>query len=157
MKRIVKKRAPISTAAIHEASSIFCPSSDNRKKSFAGLERRALLFNTSHQQPTLSKGRLAAILTVTQLTIRIFLRARGTALHLSCSYLTGSAGVSSRGPDGCCAHARQTITPSGSSNADIKADMRLKKWLPTVDNLRNLFLTPTPEVLSFFQKSQEAR
>ena len=26
-----------------------------------------------------------------------------------------------------------------------------EKFLPTVDNLRNLFLTPTPEVLSYFQ------
>ena len=33
----------------------------------------------------------------------------------------------------------------------------LCQCFPTVDNLRNLFLTPTPEVLSFFQKSQEAR
>jgi hypothetical protein len=28
--------------------------------------------------------------------------------------------------------------------------------VPTVDNLRNLFLTPTPEVLSFLQHLQEA-
>ncbi|MFZ0748557.1 MAG: hypothetical protein WAM70_04280, partial [Pyrinomonadaceae bacterium] len=27
-------------------------------------------------------------------------------------------------------------------------------WLPTLDNLRNLFLTPTSEMLSFFQQVQ---
>lgn len=29
-------------------------------------------------------------------------------------------------------------------------------WLPTVDNLRNFFLTPTAEMLSFFQQVREA-
>jgi hypothetical protein len=29
-------------------------------------------------------------------------------------------------------------------------------WLPTVDNLRNWFLTPMTEVLSFFQQLREA-
>jgi hypothetical protein len=31
-----------------------------------------------------------------------------------------------------------------------------KSWLPTVDNLRNLFLMPTPEMLSFLQQVREA-
>ncbi len=29
-------------------------------------------------------------------------------------------------------------------------------WLPTVDNLRNFFLTTTTEALSFFQQLREA-
>jgi hypothetical protein len=41
---------------------------------------------------------------------------------------------------------------AGADSSDLRPI-----WLPTVDNLRNLFLTLTPEVLSFFQKSQEAR
>ena len=31
-----------------------------------------------------------------------------------------------------------------------------KPWLPTVDNLRNFFLTPMTEVLSFLQQLREA-
>jgi len=32
----------------------------------------------------------------------------------------------------------------------------LESWLPTLDNLRNFLLTPTTEVLSFFQQLREA-
>jgi len=39
---------------------------------------------------------------------------------------------------------------------NLKADMRLKKWLPTLDNLRNFLLTPTAEMLNFFQQMREA-
>ena len=36
--------------------------------------------------------------------------------------------------------------------AALKSDLCLRKVvLPTLDNLRNFFLTPTTEVLSFFQ------
>jgi hypothetical protein len=40
-------------------------------------------------------------------------------------------------------------------NADTKADMRLKKWLPTVEILRNFFLQRT-DMISFFQQLREA-
>jgi hypothetical protein len=32
----------------------------------------------------------------------------------------------------------------------------IKKWLPTVDNLRNFFLTRTAEMLYFLQQVREA-
>jgi hypothetical protein len=41
------------------------------------------------------------------------------------------------------------------SNADIKGDMKAKR-LPTLDNLRNFFLTTTLEVHSFLQHLREA-
>nr|AUN36055.1 hypothetical protein [uncultured bacterium] len=33
---------------------------------------------------------------------------------------------------------------------------RERIWQPTVDNLRNFFLSPAPEMLNFFQRLQEA-
>jgi hypothetical protein len=39
--------------------------------------------------------------------------------------------------------------------ASVTTDF-LKKWLPTVDNLRNFLLTTTTEMLSFFQQLGEA-
>jgi hypothetical protein len=42
-------------------------------------------------------------------------------------------------------------------NADIKADTKAKKWLPTVDNLRNFLLMPTAEMLSFFDEGDAVR
>jgi hypothetical protein len=41
---------------------------------------------------------------------------------------------------------------AGADSSDLRPI-----WLPTLDNLRNFLLTPTAEMLSFFQKSQEAR
>jgi hypothetical protein len=35
---------------------------------------------------------------------------------------------------------------AGADSSDLRS-----VWLPTLDNLRNFFLTPTTEVLSFFQ------